>query len=320
MPLFLNEQDVTRLLTMEETLSAVESVFKLQATGAATNEPRRRSRAAGAVLQVMSGAVAGMGEFAGLLGLKAYTVTRTGVRFYVLLFDAGSGELLCLIEADKLGQMRTGAASGIATKYMARQDARTVGIFGTGWQAQSQLEAVCSVRPVEEVLVYSRSADRRVEFCRRMQAVPGITKIEPVDQPEAAAEAEILITITSSREPVLFGKWIQPGSHINAAGGNSLYRREFDEEAVSRASLIAVDSLEQSRLEAGELVMAVEKGLLTWETIRELRYIVNGDMPGRKTEQEITIFKSLGIAIEDIAAAAVVYQKAKAQQAGREIQ
>ncbi len=305
---------------MEETLVAVESVFRLHATGAATNEPRRRSRAAGAVLQVMSGAVAGMGEFAGLLGLKAYTVTRTGVRFYVLLFDAGSGELLCLIEADKLGQMRTGAASGIATKYMARQDARTVGIFGTGWQAQSQLAAVCAVRPVDEVRVYSRSAERRVDFCRRMQADSGVVKIVAVDQPEAAAEAEILITITSSREPVLFGKWIQPGSHVNAAGGNSLYRREFDEEAVSRASLIAVDSLEQSRTEAGELVMAVEKGLLTWETVRELRYIVNGDMPGRKTEQEITIFKSLGIAIEDIAAAAVVYQKAKAQQAGREIQ
>lgn len=305
---------------MEETLVAVESVFRLHATGAATNEPRRRSRAAGAVLQVMSGAVAGMGEFAGLLGLKAYTVTRTGVRFYVLLFDADSGELLCFIEADKLGQMRTGAASGIATKYMARQDARTVGIFGTGWQAQSQLAAVCAVRPVDEVRVYSRSAERRVDFCRRMQADSGVVKIVAVDQPEAAAEAEILITITSSREPVLFGKWIQPGSHVNAAGGNSLYRREFDEEAVSRASLIAVDSLEQSRTEAGELVMAVEKGLLNWETVRELRYIVNGDMPGRKTEQEITIFKSLGIAIEDIAAAAVVYQKAKAQQAGREIQ
>ncbi|QQS48200.1 MAG: ornithine cyclodeaminase family protein [Acidobacteriota bacterium] len=319
MALFLTEQDVTALLTMEETLPAVEEVFRLQATGAAVNEPRRRLRAAGAVLQVMSGAVAGIGEFAGLLGLKAYTVTRSGVRFYVLLFDAGSGELLALIEADKLGQMRTGAASGIATRYLARPGAKTVGIFGTGWQAESQLAAVCAVRPVEEVLVYSRSPERRARFCERMSAGPGISRIEPVERPEEAAGAEILITITSSREPVLFGKWIGPGAHINAAGGNSLLRRELDDEAVARASLIAVDSLDQARLEAGELITAVEKGLLTWEKVRELRHVVNGDMPGRKSEQEITIFKSLGIAIEDIAAAAVVYRKGVAQQAGREL-
>lgn len=319
MALFLTEQDVTSLLTMDETLEAVEEVFRLQATGAATNEPRHRLRAAGAALQVMSGAVAGIGEFAGLLGLKAYTVTRSGVRFYVLLFDAGSGELLALIEADKLGQMRTGAASGIATRYLALPGAKTVGIFGTGWQAESQLAAVRAVRPVEEVLVYSRSPERRARFCERMQADLGISRISPVERPEDAAGAEILITITSSREPVLLGKWIGQGTHVNAAGGNSLLRRELDDEAVARASLIAVDSIDQARIEAGELITAVEKGLLTWEKVRELRHIVNGDMPGRKSEQEITIFKSLGIAIEDIAAAAVVYRKATARQAGREL-
>jgi ornithine cyclodeaminase/alanine dehydrogenase len=149
MPLFLTEQDVTKLLTMEETLAAVEAVFKAQAAGDATNEPRRRLRAAGAVLQVMSGAVANFGEYKGLLGLKSYVVTRNKARFYVNLYDAESGELLALIEADKLGQMRTGAASGVATKYLARAGAKTVGVYGTGWQAQSQLEAVCAARDIE---------------------------------------------------------------------------------------------------------------------------------------------------------------------------
>ncbi|MGE0104102.1 MAG: ornithine cyclodeaminase family protein [Blastocatellales bacterium] len=319
MALFLTEDDVTALLTMEETLSAVEEVFRLQATGAATNEPRRRLRAAGAVLQVMSGAVAGIGEFAGLLGLKAYTVTRSGVRFYVMLFDAGSGELLALIEADKLGQMRTGAASGVATRHLARRDAKSVGIYGTGWQAESQLEAVCAVRQVEEVLVYSRKAERREAFCSKMSEKTGIRNIKPSARPEEAAAADILITITSSREPVLEGAWIRPGAHVNAAGGNSVLRRELDDEALVRASLVAVDSLEQSRIEAGELIAAVEKGLITWESIWELRYIVAGEMPGRRTDDEITIFKSLGIAIEDIAAASVVYRKATERQAGRKL-
>lgn len=319
MALFLTEEDVAALLTMEETLSTVEEVFRLQASGAATNEPRRRLRAAGAVLQVMSGAVAGFGEFAGLLGLKAYTVTRSGVRFYVMLFDAGSGELLALIEADKLGQMRTGAASGVATRHLARRDAKSVGIYGTGWQAESQLEAVCAVRQVEDVCVYSRKADRRDAFCSRMGERLGIGSIRPVERPEEAAGADILITITSSREPVLEGAWIRPGAHVNAAGGNSVLRRELDDEAIVRASLVAVDSLEQSRIEAGELIAAVEKGLITWESIRELRYIVAGEMPGRRTDEEITIFKSLGIAIEDIAAASVVYRKATERQAGRKL-
>src|SRR5689334_13022433 len=219
MPILLTEQDVTELLTMEDALAAVESVFKLQATGEATNEPRRRVRTQGAVLMTMSGAVANFTEFKGLLGLKAYTVARGTARFYVSLFDATTGELLALIEGDKLGQMRTGAASGVATKYLARQDAKTVGIFGTGWQAQSQLAAVCAVRQIEAVKVYSRTPERREQFSQEMAAQLNLANIRPVERPEAAADADILITITSSREPVVEGAWLQAGTHINAAGG-----------------------------------------------------------------------------------------------------
>lgn len=318
MPIFLTEQEVTRLLTMEDTLAAVESAFKLQATGDATNEPRRRVRAQGSVLMTMAGALSNFGEFKGLLGLKSYTVARGQARFYVSLFDAISGELLAFIEADKLGQMRTGAASGVATKYLARENAKSVGIYGTGWQAQSQLAAVCAVRRIEEVKVFSRKPENRERFCEQMGAELKLANIHPVESTEAAVDADILITITSSREPVVEGKWLKPGTHINAAGGNSVLRREVDDEAVKRASFLAVDSLEQAKMESGEFVTAVEKGLLTWERVKELRHVVNGQMPGRENNEQITLFKSLGIAIEDVATAAVVYRKAKEQQAGKE--
>ena len=316
MTLYLTEQDVTQLLTMPDTLAAVESVFKAHATGDATNEPRRRVRASGAVLHVLTGAVAHLG----LLGFKAYAVTRSKARFHVSLYDATSGELLALIEADRLGQMRTGAASGVATKYLAREDSQTVGIYGTGWQAQSQLAAVCAVRDIQTVKVYSRQPEHRARFCEEMSAQLKIKNIAPVEQPAQAADgADIIITITTSREPVLEGAWLKPGVHINAAGSNSILRRELDDEVIKRASFIAADSLDQARIEAGELVTAVEKGLLTWERVHELRRVVNGETQGRKSAQEITLFKSLGIAIEDIATAAVVYQRARQLGAGREL-
>jgi alanine dehydrogenase len=319
MAIYLTEQDVTQLLTMEEALAAVEAVFKSQATGEATNEPRRRAHAGTASLNVMSGAVSNCGSFKGLLGLKAYTVTRHGMRFHVSLYDAESGELLAFIEANRLGQMRTGAASGVATKYLARRDAKTVGIYGTGWQAQSQLEAVCAVRDIEHVTVYSRSTENRERFCSQMGAQHKGVTLTPTDRPEAAVEADIVITITTARDPVFSGAWLKPGTHINAAGANSILRRELDDDAIKRASFIAVDSLDQARIEAGELVVPVEKGLLTWERVHELRHVVNGELRGRTDDEQITLFKSLGIAIEDIAAASVLYRKARDQKAGKEL-
>lgn len=318
MAIYLDENDVTELLTMEDALQAVEEALRLQARGDAANEPRRRVRAAGATLHVMSGAVANFAGYAGLLGLKSYTVTRQGARFFFSLFDAESGRLLALIEADKLGQMRTGAASGVATRHLARSGASTVGIYGAGWQARSQLEAVSKVRGIGRVLVHSRDSGRREKFCREMAELTGISDIRPASGPEEAAQSDILITITSSREPVLLGEWIRPGTHINAAGGNSILRRELDDEALAKSSLLAVDSIDQARIEAGELVGAVERGLLRWERVRELKYIVNGDMPGRTGDEQITLFKSLGIAIEDLTTAAVVYRKALEGKRGRE--
>ncbi len=313
--LYLTEQDVTQLLTMQDALEAVELAFKAQATGDATNEPRRRVRANNAILMTMSGAIASLNAF----GLKAYSVARGKARFHVSLYDTTTGELLALIEADKLGQMRTGAASGIATKYLARADAKTVGIYGTGWQAQSQLAAVCAVRKIEGVKVYSRSEEKRNQFSATMSKELGIANITPVAEPEAAADADILITITSSREPVLKGAWIQHGTHINAAGGNSILRSEVDDETIKRANFIAVDSKDQARLEAGEFVFPIEKGLLTWERVQEVCHVVSGEVQGRQNSPDITLFKSLGLAIEDVATAALLYRKAVEQKIGKEI-
>ena len=313
--LYLTEQDVTHLLTMQDALASVEIAFKAQATGDATNESRRRVRANNAILMTMSGAIASLNVF----GLKAYTVARGKARFHVSLYDTTTGELLALIEADKLGQMRTGAASGIATKYLARQDAKSVGIYGTGWQAQSQLAAVCAVRNIESVKVYSRSEEKRNNFSATMSRELGIANIAPVAKPEEAADADILITITSSRDPVLKGAWIQAGTHINAAGGNSILRSEVDDDVIKRANFIAVDSKDQARIEAGEFVFPVEKGLLTWERVQEICHVVNGATQGRKNSDDITLFKSLGLAIEDVATAALLYRKAVAQKLGKEI-
>jgi ornithine cyclodeaminase/alanine dehydrogenase-like protein (mu-crystallin family) len=319
MPLYLTERDVTELLQMADTLAAVEAVFKAQAAGTASNQARRRVRAAGATLNVMSAAMEGTAAVRAYLVLKAYTVTSSGARFHVSLYDAGTGELLAFIEADRLGQMRTGAASGIATKYLAREDAHTVAVYGTGWQARSQLAAVCAVRSIRDVRVYSRRPENRERFCAEMAAELHLNSIRPVDQPEAAAEgADIIITITSARNPVVSGEMLGPGVHINAAGGNSLLRRELDDEAITRASSIIVDSVDQARIEAGELLSAVEKGLLTWERVRELRQIVSGEVQPRRSDNDITIFKSLGLAIEDLAAAAVVYERALERKLGKE--
>ena len=313
--IYLTEQDVTNLLTMNDALAAVELAFKAQSTGDATNESRRRVRANGAILMTMSGAIASLGTF----GLKAYTVAKGKARFHVSLYDTATGELLALIEADKLGQMRTGAASGIATKYLAREDAKTVGIYGTGWQAQSQLAAVCAVRNIEGVKVFSRSEEKGNQFSARMSEQLGISNISAVAEPEAAADSDILITITSSPKPVLEGAWIKAGTHINTAGGNSIMRSEIDDEVIKRSNFIAVDSKEQAKIEAGELVFPVEKGILTWERVQEVCHVVSGEVQGRKSAEDITLFKSLGLAIEDVATATWIYRKAQSLNIGKNI-
>jgi ornithine cyclodeaminase/alanine dehydrogenase-like protein (mu-crystallin family) len=315
MALLLTESDVTALLPMSLALEAVEEVFRWQGEGSLTNKPRVRLPVPGGLLHVMPAAV----PPAGVMGLKAYATVRGGTKFVVLLFAADSGALLAVIEADKLGQTRTGAASGVATKYLARKDAGRVGCYGTGWQARSQLEAVCAVRRIREVRVYGRDAARRARFAEEMAPVLGVPVI-PVDRPEAAArDADILVTITTSRTPVLEGRWIAPGAHVNAAGSNSIQKAEIDVETVRRAALIVTDSLEQARIECGDLVAAMAEGVVRWEDVHELGEVVAGRLPGRLREDAITLFESQGVAMEDVAVAARLVTRARERGVGIEI-
>jgi len=305
--LYIEEKEVEKLLNMEEAVRAVEDAFKWLGEGAAVNIPRSRVRLPGHTLHVMSAGIPALN----LTGLKAYTTTRHGARFAVLLFQADTGELLATIEADRLGQMRTGAASGVATKYMAREDAATVGVIGTGWQARSQLAAVCAVRDVTRVKAFGRDRPRREAYCREMSDDLGLP-VQPADSAHACVdEADIVITVTSAAHPVLEGAWLAPGTHVNAAGSNALVRSEIDEETVRRSSVIAVDSREQARVECGDLLAPVEKGMLQWDSITELADVVAGRAPGRMKPGDITLFESQGLAAEDVAVAAVVYEKAR---------
>ncbi len=315
MALLLTEADVTALLPMSLALEAVEEVFRWQGEGKLTNRPRVRLQVPGGLLHVMPAAV----PEARAMGLKAYATVRGSAKFVVLLFSTETGALLAVIEADRLGQMRTGAASGVATKYLARPDADRVGCYGTGWQARSQLEAVCAVRRVREIRVYGRDPERRARFAEEMTSGLGVG-VTAVERPEAAArDASILVTITGSKTPVLEGRWIAPGAHVNAAGSNALQRAELDVEAVRRAGLVVTDSLEQARLECGDLVVPIEQGVIRWEDVRELGEVVAGKRPGRRSPEEITLFESQGVAMEDVAVAARLVVRARERQAGREI-
>jgi ornithine cyclodeaminase/alanine dehydrogenase-like protein (mu-crystallin family) len=315
MTLLLTEPHVTQLLDMKTAMEAVEEALRDQAEGAATNRPRYRVAMPASQLHMMAAGDRRLGVY----GLKTYTASRKGARFLVLLYESDTGDLLAIMEADRLGQMRTGAASGVATRYMARDDAQRVGIYGTGWQAESQLMAVCSARAIKAIKAYSRKAERREAFAQKMSALLGVAVL-PVDDPEEAArDQDIIITATAAREPVLAGEWISSGAHINAIGSNFLSKSEIDVEAVRRASLVAVDSVEQSRMEAGDLLAAIDRGVIVWESVVELGRIVAGQVKGRTSRDDITLFKSNGIALEDISTALRVYRLARERGIGTEI-
>jgi ornithine cyclodeaminase/alanine dehydrogenase-like protein (mu-crystallin family) len=312
MPFFLTEQDVANLLTMDEALAAVEEAFRLQGLGQADNRPRQRPRLERTLLQVMPAAVPGMG-----FGLKAYTVASGGVRFVVLLWDEETGDLQAVIEAAHLGQMRTGAASGVATKALARPDAATVGIFGTGTQAPTQLEAVCAVRPIEHVWVYSPTPHYRRRFAARMTERLEVP-VQAVDEPrDVVVDADVVITITKASQPLFDGDWLPPGVHVNAAGSNRPSAREIDARTVERADLITIDDLVQGHVEAGDLLAAERAGVLNWDNVVPLGRVVAGRHPGRRRADAITLFESLGVAIEDVAVARRVYQRALASGLGQ---
>ncbi len=302
----ITEQQVREALPMSKAIELVEEAFCRLDGDKAVNHPRRRVVMENrTVLHYMA---AGDNE-SGYLGTKVYATSRHGAHFMVLLFEAARSTLLATIEANALGQIRTGAVSGVATRYMSRAYAATLAMIGTGYQAETQLEAVANVRDLTQVKVYSRSKERRAAFAAKMAARLQLA-IEPAETAAAAvAAADIISTVTNAREPVLTGNQVAAGCHINAAGSNHAKRREIDAEAVERAAVIAADSVEQAQMEAGDLIGAAEEGRLDWSRVHELSSIVAGRAAGRTDDSDITLFESQGLAIEDIAVAGYVYEQ-----------
>ena len=316
MPLLLSEADVKAILTMPMALELVEASFRRLAEGTAVCHPRRRLHMAPKGIMNYMAASDSAG---GYMGLKIYTISPNGVRFVLPLFNARSGEMCALIEADHLGQMRTGAASGVAARVMARADARTVGVIGTGYQARTQLEAVALARKLEIIRAFGRDAARRVKFANDMTARLGAPVVAVPSAEEAVRESDIVITATTTSKPVIEGSWLNPGMHINAIGSNFAEKQELDAEAVGRCDVIAADWVEQSKIEAGDLIQAFGTDLSRWASVREISDIVAGKAPGRTNQNQITLFKSNGIAIEDVVVAGRIYEIAREKGMGREI-
>lgn len=314
MTLILREDDVRQVLTMPDAIAALEAAFRDFSTGPTQNIPRQRIilREQQGTLHLLPAAV----PAADALGFKTYTTFPGGVRFAVLLYSATTGDLEAILAADWLGRMRTGAASGLATKYLARADATTLGMLGAGDQAETQLLAIAAVRPLERARVWGRNPARLAAFCQRMAAqVP--FPVEPVAAPEdAVRRADIVVTITSAREPVLFGDWLASGTHINVAGSNWHHRREVDDVTIQRATVIVADSVEQAHKEAGDLIIPAATGKLEWPRVGELADVVAGRAPGRTDNEAITLFKSLGVGLEDLAVAARVVALARERGLG----
>jgi ornithine cyclodeaminase/alanine dehydrogenase-like protein (mu-crystallin family) len=313
--LYLTEADVHELLDMEIAIDVVEEAFRQLGQEAAMNVPRARAHAQGIYLHTMS-AVA---SYLGYVGWKAYTTTSQGAKFHVGLYSTKSGELAALIEANFLGQLRTGAASAVATECMARPDAKVVGLFGSGHQARTQLKGVCTVRKIELVEVYSRNEERCQQFCELMSEWCN-TKVVPSRNPDAvAAEKDIVICATSARTPLFEGKVLDEGTHLNVVGSNFLNKAEIDVTTVHRADTIVCDSIEQCRLEAGDFVQALEDGAVEWSNMHDLADVVAGRETGRKTAESITLFKSVGLAIEDVALAARLLELAGKEGLGKRL-
>jgi alanine dehydrogenase len=315
MAVFLTEADVKQVLTPDMALAGVDSAHRDLAQGQALDTPRQRSRLPQTVLHILQGALPAQG----VLGYKAYTSNRSGNRFLVHLFDAASGRLKAVIESDYLGMMRTGAASGVAARWLARPDASVAGVFGSGWQAEGHVRAICAALPIELVKVWGRDAGKLRDFCARMSEQTGRRVVPAADAEDAVREADLLGTVTTAAKPLFDADWLKPGVHINAAGSNALIRQELSEQAVRRCDLITVDSVATALAEAGDLLPLLEKGRLHSRQLIELGDIIVGRHSGRSGAEQITLFESQGMAIQDMAVAVRVLEAALAQGLGRDI-
>jgi alanine dehydrogenase len=308
-PLYLSEDDVRSLVTPVDAVAAVETCFERMARGAVENAPRRRLRLDDGRLADMAAADLELGY----AGAKIYAGFPEGAAFVVALFGAAAPELVAVIEADHLGRLRTGAASAVAARHLARQGASSLGVVGCGHQAETQVQCIRAALPtIERVVAYCRTERALNAFCALVGAEPGESHRDP-------AEQDIVVTITTSRDPVLRGEWLRPGALVCACGANTRGARELDNVVVQRAAFVCCDSKEQAALESSDLLEPIEVGVLDWLEVHELHEVVGGDVVGRQSEDDIALFKSNGIAAWDIAIAAAAVGLARERGLGREL-
>lgn len=306
--LFLDEACVRQLVTMEDALAAVEEVFAEQGRGRVFNVPRVRAPVKGGTLRITAAVLSYRGYYGVKVSSTAVFHSNAGRMF--CLYREETGELCAVVQVFAMGALRTGAASGIATKYLANPDAAVLGVLGSGRQARTQVDAVCAVRPIREIRVWSPRAASREAFCADVKKTNKIDCL-PAESPEQAVRgADVLVTATTATAPVVQGAWLQPGVHLNAIGANYEHRRELDSDTVAAARFIATDDTEQVRYESTDLAAPVAEGRLSWDRVHGLCDVVAGKIKGREAREDITLFKSLGVAIEDVALAARAYEKA----------
>jgi ornithine cyclodeaminase/alanine dehydrogenase-like protein (mu-crystallin family) len=306
MPLYLTESDVASLIEPIDAVEAIEACSRRMAASEVEIAPRRRLRLREGSLADMAASDLGLG----LAGGKLYSATPEGTAFVVCLFDAERSELEAVIEADHLGRLRTGAASAVAARHLARTGARSLGVIGCGHQAETQVACIrAAVSTIERVVAYCRTPERLEAFCERVGAEPG-------ESHRDAGVQDVVVTITSSRDPVLRGEWLVLGALVLAAGANVASRRELDNTVLERATFVCCDSLEQARMESGDLIEPVQAGVLDWLEVHELHEVVAGEVAGRQSDEDVVVFKSNGIAAWDVALGAEALARARERGVG----
>lgn len=325
MVLILSRQDVESILDMKASMQAVEEAFRQYALGTVEMPLRTtiRPKDFGGTFLVMPAFIGGMKA----LGLKVVTVYPKNPEKFglptilatIMLNDPETGGPLAVMDGAYVTAMRTGAVSGVATKYLARRDANVAGIFGAGVQARTQLWAIAEARQLTKAKVFDVDLNRANQFCKEMGEKLGIEVVRSNSAEDTVKGSHIIATATTSKTPIFEGRWLEPGMHVNGIGSHSPDARELDTETIRRCKIV-VDQREAASKEAGDLMMPVAEGVLTWESIHaELGEIITGRKLARTSESEITLFKSVGLALQDISTATMVYQLAKERQVGRSI-
>ena len=315
MAIFLRDSEVSESLTMKQMIEKIESMQSHYGEGEASNLPRRKIIASGGMLAVMGGGL----FYEGVLGVKTYTVVKGQYSFQVSLYDAETGKLLCYTQANRLGQLRTGATTAVAAKYLTTKSNMTIGIIGTGYQAATQLEAVSKVRDIANILAFSRTESSRQQFAENMSTSLQIPVTSAKSAEETVKNSDLVICIAATMDPVINGDWISSGTTLVAAGPTTWRANEVDTLTIKRAHKIVVDSIEQAPIESGDLSSSVDQGIIQWSQLVELRHIVSGNQSGRDNNAQIIYAKLMGTGVADVAAAKLAYDTAKQLGIGTEM-